>query len=83
MQSNVDDDNQIDRSWVSCFGRLRYLCEELHHFQNLVKKVESEISPSPQFLVGELLDIAERVESLSSALKADSEKSFGSSTCEP
>ncbi|CAM1154535.1 Uncharacterised protein at_DN1606, partial [Pycnogonum litorale] len=39
--------------------------------QELARKAETEISPSPENLLAELLDITERLESMSSALKAD------------
>eukprot|EP00794_Sanderia_malayensis_P016279 gene16279-17917_t len=69
-------DNVEDDSLIHCIGNIRHMCTELNKCQELARRAQTEISPSPEHLLAELLDVTERLESLSSDLKADAKNAL-------
>ena len=61
--------NTDDETWISCFGKLSFLCGNLRECQELVSKIENVDVPQPENLLGELVDVVERVNRISSPLR--------------
>jgi hypothetical protein len=60
--------NREDKPWISCFGKLSFLCGKLRECQEFVSKIENVDVPQPENLLGELVDVVERVNQVSSLL---------------
>ena len=63
-------------TWIECFGRLSHLCCNLMECQELISKVEKLDVPQPESLLEELLDVVERLHSLSSSLLSDTNQAL-------
>ena len=63
-------------TWIECFGRLSHLCCNLMECRELISKVEKLDVPQPETLLGELLDVVERLNSLSSSLLSDTNQAL-------
>ena len=63
-----------DIHWISCFGKLSHLCGNLTECQELISKVGKVDAPLPENLLGELLDVVERVRHYSSSLLSDTRR---------
>ena len=62
------DINREDKPWIMCFGKLSFLCGKLRECQEFVSKIENVDVPQPENLLGELVDVVERVNQVSSLL---------------
>ncbi len=56
------------KPWITCFGKLSFLCGKLRECQQFVSKIENVDVPQPENLLGELVDVVERVNQVSSLL---------------
>ena len=63
-------------TWIECFGRLSHLCCNLMECQELISKVRKLNAPQPENLLGELLDVVERLNRLSSSLLSDTNQAL-------
>ena len=63
-------------SWISCFGKLSHLCGNLLECQDLISRVEKVDAPQPDNLLGELLDVVERVCDLSTSLLSNTHQAL-------
>ena len=63
-------------TWIECFGRLSHLCCNLMECRELISKVEKLDVPQPESLLEELLDVVERLHSLSSSLLSDTNQAL-------
>ena len=68
--------NETPVTWISCFGMLKHLCNNLTECQELISKAERIDAPQPENLLGELLDVVERVNRLSSSLLLDTNEAL-------
>ncbi|CAB3983432.1 zinc finger MYM-type 1-like [Paramuricea clavata] len=68
--------NKTTITWISCFGMLQHLCSNLTDCQELISKAEKIDAPQPENLLGELLDVVERVNRLSSSLLSDTNQAL-------
>ena len=56
------------------FGKLSFLCGNFRECQELLSKIENVDVPQPENLLGELADVAERVNQVSSSLPSDTQE---------
>jgi hypothetical protein len=63
-------------TWIECFGRLSHLCCNLMECPELISKVRKLDAPQPENLLGELLDVVERLNRLSSSLLSDTNQAL-------
>ena len=63
-------------TWIECFGKFSHLCSNLMECQELISKVGKLDVPQPENHLGELLDVVERLNSLSSSLLSDTNQAL-------
>ncbi|CAB4028662.1 zinc finger MYM-type 1-like, partial [Paramuricea clavata] len=68
--------NKTTITWISCFGMLQHLCSNLTDCQELISKAEKIDAPQSENLLGELLDVVERANRLSSSLLSDANQAL-------
>ena len=57
-----------------CIGKQSFLCGNLRECQALVSKIRNVDVPQPENLLGELVDVVERVNQVSSSLLSNTEE---------
>ena len=66
--------NKEGKTWISCFGKLSFLCGNLGECQALVSKIRNVDVLQPENLLSKLVDVVERVNQVSSSLLSNTEE---------